>query len=124
MYTYNRFTSLYSRKLTQHCKSTILPPPKKRISVGLIRAELQVKMNFRFDCILFYCHRQEKRAAGSSEDTRKESQNILPHGETEKKVSLLSLSLNTGTVSPLHTNLQVVNLQRCGCVLTCPITLS
>ena len=73
MYTYNRFTLLYNRKLTQHCKSTILQKKKKkRISVGLIRAELQVKMNFRSDCILFYCHIQEKRAAGSSEDTGKE----------------------------------------------------
>ena len=60
------------RKLAVHVYYTPKNFFKERISVGLLMAELQVKMNFTFDYILFYCHIQGEKAARSLKDTGEE----------------------------------------------------
>ena len=48
----------------------------------------------------------------------------LPRWFSDKETaSMQELLFSYSTISPLHTNLQVVNFQRSECAFTCPITL-
>ena len=84
------------QKVTQCCEVTVhvyYTPKKffkKRISVGLLLAELQIKMNFTFDYILFYCHIQTEKVARSPKDTGKEKH---PTALSDTKQSVITISV-------------------------------
>lgn len=63
----NTFIEKIFNLMSSHCTDTRI-----QCNVGLRRAELQVRVNFAFDCVRFYHHRKEKndvlKAASSSEN--------------------------------------------------------